>query len=150
MTSYLGVTGNDTSAAAQQNGPTNGIFNVRATGIKLLDATDGLSNTLMVGERPPASDMFWGWWGVSDYDSLLSVNQQYSFYSGCTFPGLFRPGLFNGPCGGDSNHFWSPHSGGANWLLGDGSVRFIAYGAQNTTLLMGSRNGGEVVDGSQF
>jgi hypothetical protein len=28
----------------------------------MADITDGLSNTLMVGERPPSSDFQYGWW----------------------------------------------------------------------------------------
>jgi prepilin-type processing-associated H-X9-DG protein len=43
-------------------------------------------------------------------------------------------------------HNWSLHPGGGNWLLGDGSVRFITYNAATTTLVdMSSMNGGEVV-----
>jgi prepilin-type N-terminal cleavage/methylation domain-containing protein len=151
LTSYLGVTGNDNSSSVQQNGPTNGIFDVKSTGIKLTDVTDGLSNTFLAGERPPANDLFWGWWAVSDYDCLLSVRQLYSFYGGCVFPGVFRPGnTQTGPCGGDTNHFWSNHTAGANWVLGDGSVRFVSYSGSTQVILAGSRNAGEVQDTSQF
>jgi len=152
ITSYLGVTGNDTNRAMQINGPTNGIFDIRSKGQRLTDVTDGTSNTLMLGERPPARDLYWGWWSVSDYDCLLSVWQLYDFYpgQGCVSPGVFRPGNINGPCSGDSNHFWSFHQQGANWALGDGSVRFLPYSAQPITIPMGSRNGGEVFDMSSL
>jgi prepilin-type N-terminal cleavage/methylation domain-containing protein/prepilin-type processing-associated H-X9-DG protein len=153
-TSYLGVTGSDTTAAIQLSGPTNGIFDVGQLGISPADVTDGLSNTLMVGERPPSQDPpgtpspAWGWYGYTDYHSLLSTFQQYGQYPGCTFPGVFGQGSNNGPCGGDSNHFWSLHNGGANWLLGDGSVRFLGYNAAAITIPMGTRAGKEVFDSS--
>jgi prepilin-type N-terminal cleavage/methylation domain-containing protein len=166
FTSYLGVTGNTNDQASQFFGPTNGIFDVASKGIKLVDIVDGTSNTVMVGERPPASDYFWGWWSVSDYDCLLSASNQIVFYGGCQVPGYFsqpRPGVMamdanaTNLCGGDSNKFWSFHTGGSNWLLGDASVRFIQYSAggppttTNPTLIlpMASRNGGEVLP-SQF
>ncbi len=143
-TSYLGVTGSDNNFTLQINGPTNGIFNIRNPGHTLVQITDGTSNTLMVGERPPANDLFWGWWSVSDYDCLLNTRMLYAFYGGCTFPGIFRPDVITSGCGGGSNHFWSMHPNGANWLMGDGSVRFLSYGAQPITIDMGTRNGGEV------
>jgi prepilin-type N-terminal cleavage/methylation domain-containing protein len=149
LTSYVGVTGSDNDVNAQFNGPTNGIFDVSSPGIRLTDVTDGTSNTLMVGERPPAADLFLGWWGASDYDNLLSTRQLYGDpfgASGCVLPGLFGPGSVKGPCDGDSNHFWSFHTGGSNWLLGDGSVHFLPYGASALTIPLGSRNGGEVTD----
>ena len=144
MTNYLGVTGADTSSTAQINGPSNGIFNINSKGMTLVSITDGTSNTLMVGERPPAKDKFWGWWSVSDYDCLLSTNQLYSFYGGCTFPGIFRPDNLNGTCGGGTNHFWSHHTNGANWALGDASVRFMSYSSQPITIPMATRDGNEV------
>lgn len=153
MTSYIGVTGSDNDVNVQFNGPTNGIFNISSPGIRLTDITDGTSNTLMLGERPPGADLFLGWWGASDYDNLLSTRQLYGdpFNSGgCVLPGLFGPGSLNGPCDGDSNHFWSFHTGGANWVLGDASVRFLPYAASALTIPMASRNGGEVVDYSGY
>jgi prepilin-type processing-associated H-X9-DG protein len=153
FTSYLGVTGSDLDVNAQFNGPTNGIFNVSSKGLRLTDITDGTSNTLMLGERPPAADLFLGWYGASDYDCLLSARQQYGDpfgASGCVLPGLFGPGRVDGPCDGDSNHFWSFHSGGANWVFGDGSVHFLPYAASAVTIPLASRNGGEVADGGAY
>ena len=149
LTSYLGVTGSDNDVNAQFNGPTNGMFDISSGGVRVPDVTDGTGNTLMVGERPPTANIFEGWWGASDYDSLLSTRQLYGDLfgaGGCVLPGLFGPGDTNGPCNGDGNHFWSFHSNGANWLLGDGSVRFLPYSASAMTIPLASRNGGEVVN----
>jgi len=156
-TSYLGVTGSDgyagtgTGQNEQFFGPTNGIFDVSSTGVRVTDITDGSTNTLMVGERPPAGDLYWGWWGVSDYDCLLSTYGLIDFYADLS-PGIFRaptkkPLDYNY----ESNHFYSLHTAGSNWLIGDASVRFIAYGASADTIQrMGSRARGEVVDPSTY
>jgi prepilin-type processing-associated H-X9-DG protein len=47
------------------------------------------------------------------------------------------------PCG--MFHFWSPHSGGANFALADGSVRFLSYSADSVMPALATRAGGEVV-----
>jgi prepilin-type processing-associated H-X9-DG protein len=46
----------------------------------------------------------------------------------------------------DLFHFWSWHSGGANFVYADGSVHFLAYGADTVMPALGTRAGGEVVD----
>ena len=177
LTSYVGVTGvysrSTTVPAPYLPGDNlsarNGIFDpgaqpggfpnvaaqeadARKRGNSIASITDGLSNTLMLGERPPANDQGWGWWGVSDYDCLLSTVNNVQFYGipsaannpspACVRPGIYGPGDPKRDC--HSNHFYSMHTGGANWALGDGSVRFLAYSAQPITLPMASRNGGEV------
>jgi prepilin-type processing-associated H-X9-DG protein len=43
-------------------------------------------------------------------------------------------------------HFWSLHPGGANFALCDGSVRFLAYSADNVMPALASRAGGEAVE----
>lgn len=149
LTSYMGVTGNDEREGSDAR---NGIFAVQTwyyqlppIKIRMADVTDGLSNTLMVGERPPASDMYWGWWMYSDSDNILAHPNRETFtVSGCSGLEYFRNDRVNNPT--SACHYWSLHPGGGNWLLGDGSVRFFAYTAATTTLVdMASMNGGEVV-----
>src|SRR5262249_25513813 len=142
LTSYLGVTGSDNDVNAQFNGPTNGTFNVSSGGVRLTDVSDGTSSTLLVGERPPSTDLNVGWWGASDYDNLLSTRQLYGDIfgaGGCVLPGLYGPGKLGGPCDGDDNHFWSFHTGGGNWVFADGSVHFLPYSASALTIPLASR-----------
>lgn len=175
LTSYLGVTGAHTTTGTVPAGyirgdgvsARDGIFDpgpntnlgtttaqqnsiAAARGIKITAITDGTSNTLMLGERPPDQPLYWGWWSVSDYDCMLAtvntvyLNAQTQTGSNplCVVPGRFSPGNPNFNC--HANHFYSMHSGGANWCMGDGSVRFLAYSAQPLTMPMATRNGGEV------
>ena len=140
LTCYLGVTGSDNDVNVQVNGPTNGVFDVSSAGVRLTDVTDGASNTLMVGERPPTTNLQEGWWGASDYDTLLSTRQLYGDLfgaPGCVSPGLYGPGRTGGPCNGDGNHFWSYHTNGANWVFADGSVHYLSYSASALTIPLG-------------
>jgi prepilin-type N-terminal cleavage/methylation domain-containing protein/prepilin-type processing-associated H-X9-DG protein len=158
FTGYLGCAGVSADYGANLGlSPQSGIFfrsqryPNHLTGSGLADVTDGLSNTLMVGERPPSQDLNYGWWfagagydasGVGDV--LLGAREvRYAQAIGCSNNvkvGL-QPGRVQEPC--DQAHFWSLHSGGANFLLGDGSARFVRYSADNVLPQLMTKAGGE-------
>jgi prepilin-type N-terminal cleavage/methylation domain-containing protein/prepilin-type processing-associated H-X9-DG protein len=152
LTWYLGVTGSEWRFPSSLVNSANwGIFQPNQLGVRLTSIKDGSSNTLMVGERPPAPDLSWGWWAWSDYDVLLGTQDFVGpslIYPGCPSPGIYQQGDLNNVC--DTNHFWSMHPNGANWLLGDGSVKFISYSGAALTIPLATRSGGEIVDVSSF
>lgn len=150
VTTYLGMTGNDEGPAGVGGSDArNGIFAVntwqsaRKAPVTMASITDGTSNTIMVGERPPSSDLYWGWWTYSDTDNVLAhPNRELFTVSGCNGNEVFRPDVPTNPRA--ACHYWSMHTGGGMWLLGDGSVRFITYSQSGIVTMMASRNGGEV------
>jgi prepilin-type N-terminal cleavage/methylation domain-containing protein/prepilin-type processing-associated H-X9-DG protein len=177
LSSYLGVNGIDlwawsTTPTGPQDlrgvmVPTNkyrrdtGDREVRASsqGTRLTDITDGTSNTLLVGERPPSRGLDFGWCYACTFgqdnegtlDSTLGVNEVNLKQSGVPEidacdpgPYYFSPGRIDNPC--DAFHFYSPHPGGANFLFADASVHFLSYGIDNTTLrALATMSGREVV-----
>jgi len=148
FTSYLGVSG--------ANGADGAGVLFQDSKVPLSAISDGTSNTLLLGERPPSRDFRFGWWyagagqdmkgtldmvlGVREV-SLLSIPPG----SPCTRnPYHFVPATgFDDPCG--KYHYWSPHSGGANFAFCDGSVRFTRYEADALLPALATRGGGEVV-----
>jgi prepilin-type processing-associated H-X9-DG protein len=126
----------------------------------LVSATDGLSNTAIIGEKPPSTDLQWGWWasvdadvmwGVADTNYVAFSNDQ--FGNPCPSPPFYfqqpYPGGVSNPC--NFNHLWSNHTGGGNFVFGDGSVHFLSYTVGPTVLpRLATHAGGEVVDASQF
>jgi prepilin-type N-terminal cleavage/methylation domain-containing protein/prepilin-type processing-associated H-X9-DG protein len=139
-------------------------------GVRRTDVHDGLSNTLLVGERPPSRDLIFGWlfagFGVSgdgDCDVLLGISErnelnpfgdQDSSGQACSAgdpdpnnPAAYRlsPGDLTNPC--DQWHYWSLHAGGANFCMGDGAVRFLSYDTSPIVQrALATRAGGEPVD----
>jgi prepilin-type N-terminal cleavage/methylation domain-containing protein/prepilin-type processing-associated H-X9-DG protein len=189
-TSYLGVSGISHQGGAGSGtvnnkiDPTtgsktgmNGIFipvsNTTGTlrpGIKMASVRDGLSNTLMVGERPPSNSMYYGWrfagygnHGDGECDVVMGVSEDVRDAN----PGLVdcKTGQ---PCplgheypnnaqalnwkSDDPNndcayfHYWSLHSGGMNFCMGDGAVRFITYNVNPMVQrALATRNQGETI-----
>jgi len=147
LTSYLGVEGTDLNRR-------DGVLFLNSR-IRLADITDGTSRTLLVGERPPSADFWFGWWyggsgqsGTGSGDMVLGVRERNVMNpgpGGCPAgPYSFTSGRFDGPC--DQFHFWSPHPGGANFLFADGSVHFLDYSADSVLPALATRAGGEVAD----
>jgi prepilin-type N-terminal cleavage/methylation domain-containing protein len=145
LTSYLAVTGycgvKEVGAAHPYGiaGGNNGITYVNSAST-FASITDGSSNTLLIGERPPSSDEYYGWTfaGVGDWpyhgstDVVLGVHEP---VAGASQPEFFRKGKVLDPGSLHRYHFWSLHPGGAQWALGDGSVRFISYSVAGPQVL---------------
>jgi prepilin-type N-terminal cleavage/methylation domain-containing protein/prepilin-type processing-associated H-X9-DG protein len=148
FTGYLGVNGTNYSSR-------DGVL-YAGSKIGFKDITDGLSNTLFVGERPPSTDLVFGWWfdgaGQGDTgssDVVLGVQERlaggHGSEGGCPRgPYMFMQGDLNNNC--DQYHFWSLHSGGANFLFCDASVHFIPYSGASILQPMATRAGGEPVE----
>jgi prepilin-type processing-associated H-X9-DG protein len=161
FTGYLGVNGRNVRSA-------DGCLYWNSK-VKLTDIADGTSNTFLVGERPPSADLIFGWWycGAGQWDFSVpppdgvhntgscdvtmggaEINLRTSGLpaeDGCPIgPYTFGPGTILNQC--DQFHFWSLHSGGANFLFADGSCHFLTYEAGAAVMTaMSTRNGGEPV-----
>jgi prepilin-type N-terminal cleavage/methylation domain-containing protein/prepilin-type processing-associated H-X9-DG protein len=160
-TGYQGVSGTNLRA-------NDGVLYYNSA-VRLKDITDGTSNTLVVGERPPNYNLIFGWWynGAGQWDSMpfgqtrssgscdvilgmaeinIKANVQYvpEELLCKTGPYAFGPGTIHNAC--DQFHFWSLHTGGSNFLLADGSVHFYGYAAAPVLTAMATRAGGEPVE----
>jgi prepilin-type N-terminal cleavage/methylation domain-containing protein/prepilin-type processing-associated H-X9-DG protein len=126
-----------------------GMFGRFGPEIRLADATDGTTNTLLLGETLPDQRQGSGTgnWARSVVATLattiIPMNQMTDYMNpdGCKAD----PARFFG------NHnvadgFKSRHSGGANFAFTDGSVRFLRQTIERQTFqYLGCRNDGETV-----
>ncbi len=131
------------------DGPNNGAITNGASGaISFRDITDGLSQTLLVGEAtwsfpdylftsgPCAGQSRWGFtmW-ASPYPTSTHFTTQ----------GSFNPKRWVHAAAGTLLNFRSEHAGGAHFVLADGSVRFVSEHVDKGTLdAAASRASGEV------
>lgn len=130
--------------------------------VSLASVTDGLSYTMVVAEKsatvlsrirleatdPLTADMYIGQWTIGTIDDTL--------YLPTRGPNGFRVPHLVGPHG-LSWAVSSQHPGGANVLMGDGSVRFVKETIESSFMppygiwqKLATRNGGEAFDSGGF
>ena len=107
------------------------VCNVTRPPIAIRDVTDGLSNTLALGERAWSSGniqynaaIIYGTRDSDAANSTLGMTDNH----GCGIRPINSTDTTNGPRG-----FSSVHEGGAQFLLADGSVRFISENINHNT-----------------
>lgn len=117
--------------------------------VRIGDVTDGTSNTILLGESSSSqgwsSAMKVGWggiqpwtWGMYWYvdNRRLTVDSKHIQF----------PINFKGSFGNNSTPYTSTHTGGAQFTLADGSVRFVSENIDlNTLKALGTRGTGEVL-----
>jgi len=150
-TNYLGVTGTQGGERALEEGyRSDGMFPDTNVCVQLKSVTDGTSQTLFVGERPVVSFF-------NDDNHAFGDSGWWAAGTGLDWPPCGRAdnvldsseGLRAGDPNQESDvlHWWSYHTGGAYFLMVDGSARFFSYAIDHRALLaMSSRNGGEVIE----
>jgi len=127
---------------AYGNGATNytntrGVMSRYGYGAKFSEIKDGLSNTFFVGEVIPAY-CSWQDWGYQNFATTAwPLNYGNAQFQAGTFTRTGNPS--------ECIVFRSFHSGGANFLFGDGSVRMLTDFIDYTLYrALASRAGGEV------
>ncbi len=139
----------NTTSLTQISGMFGRVLNEK---IGMRDVTDGTTNTIFVGEiLPSCNDHGGGWWHFNGMaNGHASVHVPINMKTTCNAPYKPQTSEFPG-CEAQSNWnlswgFRSSHVGGAQFLLVDGSVRFISQNIDyNTYQRLGRRNDGQVI-----
>jgi prepilin-type N-terminal cleavage/methylation domain-containing protein/prepilin-type processing-associated H-X9-DG protein len=162
-TNYVGCFGKGDPSSLFPYSPTDGppgrdngegLF-FRNSRVRIADVTDGTSNTLAVGEKSQNLAQV-TWTGAVSHAAVpitqLQAENGLSPESGDALV-VAHTGELNGPNSipAHADQFWARHPGGAQFLYGDGSVRFMKERRPLVLLQsLATRSGGEVVSADSF
>ncbi len=123
-------------------GKVRGVSSRYGWSCRFRDVTDGLSNTIFLGEIVPAW-CFWQSWGHQSFATTAwPINHRNAEYASGVLPSEGSPSELNN----DSLVFRSRHPGGAQFAFGDGSVHFLSESSDfGLYQALSSRGGGEPV-----
>lgn len=128
---------------------TSGLWSRMVWSAKFKDVTDGLANTIAMGEiRPRCSDHAWAGW-YHNNSLWIATTAPINFRSCSNDEDAQLAG--SNPCHRwdvwtTSQGFKSKHAGGAHFVMGDGAVRFINQNVSYETYQrLGSRKDGKPV-----
>lgn len=128
----------------------DGIF-FKDSHVKIAMISDGTTNTILLGERPPSNSGSLGWWyrgwgqnRDGSAEMVLGVREINTWSSNCPAgPYSFSSGSPTNQC--SIFQFWSLHPQGANFAFADGSVKFLSFSVDTIVDRLATRAGGESV-----
>ncbi|MDY3555027.1 DUF1559 domain-containing protein [Gemmata sp. JC717] len=142
-------------AAATSDANTGSGILGRGVNRRITEVTDGTSSTLLLAEDA-GRNATWIMGKQVDQGANGTVSPagawaNFSLNASIEYLHFYNPatGLYGGPVavnGDNAGDIYSFHTGGANVLMGDGSVRFLVQSVDvNTVSALFTRSGGEVV-----
>jgi prepilin-type N-terminal cleavage/methylation domain-containing protein/prepilin-type processing-associated H-X9-DG protein len=169
---------NDTSIQPPNTGYDNYVLGCngpiyRDSHVTYAGVTDGLSNTVVAGEKTPyLADASWvgiipgyrhfaynmfaslGTGGEGPGGTQINYDYPGALLASHSGPSLYEdPQVIHPPNSplGHTDEFYALHPGGANVLMGDGSVRFVKQSINlRAWQALSSRSSGEVIDGGSY
>jgi len=145
LSSYGGCSGTSATTTIGSQSLKNGIFTMNSS-VRILEITDGTTNTLMFGERSrlnlPATNTSQavGGWAWANYFS----QEDNTMNSSDPIEGIMAH---------DLNQFGSQHTSGliSNFAFADGSVKALQKSISIVAFQrLSARNDGQVIDASQY